>query len=187
MARLIALAASFLAVTVLAETFPLPCEFIASEPEGVDREANCAVRQNGRIEVSQASLSKMFFSADGLARAFIDHSWYYIKRDGSTLPVITYDNGADYFSEGLVRSRIDGKIAYFDAQFKQLIPPKYDWAWPFEHGKAVVCIGCVEAPRNDSEHRRVVGGRWGYIDHHGHEIVSVTHSREEILKMERHP
>ena len=135
--------------------------------------------------MSKVALSKMVFSPDGLAQAFIDRSWYYIKRDGSTLPVITYDNGADYFAEGLVRSRVDGKTAYFDTQFKQTIPPKYDWAWPFEHGKALVCIGCVEAAPDGPEHRMVVGGRWGYIDHQGHEIVSVTHSREEIMKMER--
>jgi len=179
MIPLATLTAGLLATAAAADTFPLPCRLVDSELP------SCAVRRGDRIQVPKAALTKMDFSPDGLAQAFIEHSWYYIKRDGSTLSVVTFDNGADYFSEGLVRSRINGKIGYFDKQFKQMIPPRYDWAWPFKRGKAVVCIGCVEAPADGSEHRMVAGGRWGYIDHHGHEIVSVTHSSEKILEMER--
>ena len=137
MTRFIALA-GVIAATAIAETFPLPCRFIADDPDGANRDPNCAIRRDSRVELSQAVLSRMFFDPDGFGRAFIDHGWYYVKRDGTTLPVITYDNGADYFSEGLVRSRIDGKIAYFDTEFKLVIPPKYDWGGPFEDGKALV-------------------------------------------------
>ena len=176
---------SLFVAAAAAQEFPLPCRFVTGESDGINQTENCANRRENRIEVSKKVLSKMSLSADGLAQALIDHSWYYVKRDGSTLPVITFDNGADYFSEGLVRARIDGKIAYFDAQFKQIIPPKYDWAWPFENGKALVCLGCAEPAPNGEEHRMMEGGRWGYIDHNGREIVSVTHSRDEIMKLER--
>jgi len=89
----------------------------------------------------------MDFSPDGLAQAFIEHSWYYIKRDGSTLSVITFDNGADYFSEGLVRSRINGKIGYFDKQFKQTIPPRYDWLGPSNVAKLSSALGVSRLPQ----------------------------------------
>jgi WG containing repeat len=187
MTRVATLAAALVVATAVAQEFPLPCKFIPDDPEGPNRDDHCAAREEGRIVVSKTLLSKMFLSEDGLARALIDHTWYYIKRDGTTLPVIWYDSGADDFSEGLVRSRMDGKIGYFDVQFRQVIPPKYDWAWPFEGGKALVCIECVEsAPDPYCGHTMVEGGRWGYIDRQGREIVSVTHSREEIMKFEKH-
>lgn len=124
----------------------------------------------------------MFVNEDGLAQALIDQGWYYIKRDGTTLHVITFDNGADYFSEGLVRSLVAGKIVYFDTEFKQVISPKYDWGWPFENGKALVCIGCAEGARDSDGHSKMEGGRWGYIDRNGREVVGVSHSREELIK-----
>jgi hypothetical protein len=182
MIRLTLLGATFLAGIASAVDFPLPCRFIPNDSAGVNRATDCAVQKEGRIQISQAALSKMSFSADGLARAFIKHRWYYIKKDGTTLPVITYDNGADYFSEGLVRSRVASKIAYFDTQFKQVIPAKYDWGWPFEDGKALVCTGCVESAPDSDGHMTMKGGRWGYIDRNGRQIVTVTHLREELIK-----
>ncbi|MFL6585216.1 MAG: WG repeat-containing protein [Chthoniobacterales bacterium] len=122
-----------------------------------------------------------------MAQALIERTWYYVKRDGATLPVITYDNGADYFSEGLVRSRLAGKIAYFNKQFEQVIPPRYDWGWPFENGKALVCVGCAEAAPDADQHTMMQGGRWGYINHSAREVVGVTHSFEEIMKWKRQP
>lgn len=177
-----ATAGMLIATIALAEDFPLPCKFVAADPQDLGENFSCAVRKNGAVTVSKAALAKMYLNQDGLAQALIDHSWYYIKRDGATLPVITFDNGADYFSEGLVRSRVGGKIAYFDAQFKQVIPPKYDWGWPFEDGKALVCIGCAEGVRDGEGHSKVEGGRWGYIDRNGREVVNVTHLREELIK-----
>ncbi|MEY2505079.1 MAG: hypothetical protein QOG27_1359 [Verrucomicrobiota bacterium] len=185
MTRLVALIGAFLAATALAETFSLPCRFIAGAPKGPEKESNCAARRKGRIVVSRAAAQEMSCSADGLAAAFIDHGWYYVKKDGRTLSVVTSDNGADYVSEGLVRSRVAGKIAYFDTDFRQVVPPTYDWGWPFEGGKALVCRGCVESAPDNDGHTMREGGSWGYIDRKGHEIVSVTRSREEIRKWER--
>jgi hypothetical protein len=54
----------------------------------------------------------MSFSSDGLAQAFIDGQWHYIKRNGDTLPVVRYDNGADYFSEGFACSRETGSNSH---------------------------------------------------------------------------
>src|SRR3954471_11715481 len=151
-------ATAILVATVIAGDFPLPCRFMVDLPD-LSKVPNCAKREDAHIVVSKAALESGFFFEHGLARALIDHTWYYIKRDGTTLAVITFDNGPDDFAEGLTRSRINDKIAYFDRQFKQVIPPKYDWGWPFENGKALVCVGCKEHSRHGDEHRRMEGGR----------------------------
>lgn len=139
-----------------------------------------AAFRNGTLWISNENLKRMYFSPHGLAQVFIpEKGWYYVKRDGKSLSVLTLDNGADYFAEGLARSRVNGKIAYFDRNFHLVIPPKYDWGWPFENGKAVVCNGCYETPRDSDGYSQLFGGQWGFIDRQGTEIVPLTLSRDE--------
>lgn len=165
--------------------FPLDCVYVAAEPQAdIEPHSDCAALIDQKPRISPAHLHRMSFDRNGLAAAFVDTSWYYMKPGGESLAVITYDNFADEFSEGLVRSLVDGKIAYYDASFAEVIPPKYDWAWPFENGRALVCRECSLDPPDLDGHRAVVGGLWGYIDHEGNEVVPVTLSRKEAFHLE---
>ena len=97
-----------------------------------------------------------------------------------------YDYWADDFADGLVRTvlTVDGveKFGYLDTQLEMAIPPRFDWAFPFADGRAVVCLGCrLDAPVGDG-HRPVTGGLWGAIDRSGREVVPIASSREELLK-----
>ncbi len=82
-----ALIAAFFNTAAFAQTFSLPCRIFNDEP-GFHEETNCAVRRERRIEISEAVIRKMSFSENGLAQTLLDHGWYYVKRDGTTLPVI---------------------------------------------------------------------------------------------------
>jgi hypothetical protein len=139
----------------------------------------------GSLRISGEHLAKMSYTTSGLASVLIDGHWYYVRRNGELLQVVTFDNGADYFSEGLTRSLVGGKIAYFDSKLHQAIPPKYDWGWPFEAGRALVCIGCKPGESEGDGHVSVDGGKWGFIDKNGREIVRVTLSRAEAEALSR--
>ena len=165
-----------------ATQYPLSCNYEPDEAQSeLQSHQNCAARQNGTLRLAPHHLQRMSFSSDDLAQALIDGQWHYIKRNGDTLPVITYDNGADYFSEGLVRSIRNGKIAYYTLGFAQAVPPRYDWGWPFENSRALVCRGCKNDKTDELGHIAVEGGEWGYIDRHGIEVVPVRLSRAEAL------
>ncbi|NJO90703.1 MAG: WG repeat-containing protein [Chloroflexia bacterium] len=72
------------------------------------------------------------------------------KGENVLFEVFRYDNGPDYFSEGLLRIVKNGKIGYANEQGKIVIEPQYDCAWPFANGKASVSNSCkVE---KDGEH-----------------------------------
>jgi len=165
----------------------LSCVYVSSEPTA-EREPhpNCASRVGSAVSISKIHLSSMSFDSSGLAEVGIEHQWFYVKRDGTSLPVVDYDNGADYFSEGLVRSVRNNRIAYFDSSFKQVIAPKYDWGWPFENGRALVCNGCQLGGQPTDEHRFFEGGLWGYIDHDGHGVVQVNLTRSEVEALEQY-
>lgn len=141
--------------------------------------ADCAARENGDIRVAPEHLAAMDYDADGMATILVAEQWYYIRADGGKMPVVTWDNWADDYAEGLARTVQDGKIAYADRAFEVAVPPRYDWGWPFEQGRALVCLGCRQEKRPGEEHTSVVGGAWGYVDRTGNEVVPVAYSREQ--------
>ena len=67
---------------------------------------------------------------------------------------------------------------FVDKELAEVIPPSWDFAFPFESGLAVVCNGCT--PRPVGEHSEMVGGKWGYIDSQGEVVVPIIHSRDEL-------
>ena len=103
-----------------------------------------------------------------------------MRADGRSAPIVTYDSGPDYFSEGLARTIRSGKIGFIDRSLSEVIPPSWDFAFPFNEGTAVVCQGCQSRPTADGEHSEMVGGAWGYIDHAGEVVVPVTFERDDL-------
>lgn len=152
----------------------LECTYAGKKPGAeIESHADCARRDAGTIAIPKKHLQRMAYDSRRLASVRIDAQHYYVKPDGRLLPVLTHDNWADAFSAGLVRSQVGGKIAYYDANFKQVIAPRYDWAWPFRNGRAQVCRGCMQGSRDGDGHTEIVGGLWGYIDRKGIEVVPV--------------
>ncbi len=152
-------------------------------PASIMEYKNCGNIVNGKVSLSEKHLQRIDFDSHWLAAVFVQGRHYYVKRDGSMLPVVTFDNWADDYSEGLVRSAVDGKIAFYDRSFRQIVAPRYDWAAPFKDGRALVCKGCKAEPPDDNGHVPITGGTWGYINRKGEEIVPVQHTREEADRL----
>jgi len=148
---------------------------------------DCAKYTNGELVVNPEHLKNLDFDSLGMAAFWVGSQIFYIKKSEEYLPVVAYDNGADDYSDGLVRSLVDGKISYYDANFRQVIAPKYDWGWPFKSGRALVCSRCSIQASDGDEHGMVTGGRWGYIDKEGEEVIPVEYSREEIQRNNHRP
>jgi hypothetical protein len=148
-----------------------------------DFSACTRVDSSGRRRVQAAHLHAPRFDRYGIAAVWMEglKSFYYVRRNDHMVPVVAYDNGPDAFVEGRARTQVDGKTGYIDRKLRVVIPPRYDWGFPFEHGKAVVCSGCALKP--DGEHRLVEGGMWGIVDRSGREIVPLQYrSGEELPK-----
>jgi len=80
--------------------------------------------------------------------------------------VISDDHGeADRFHEGLARTRIGGKIGFFDKNLDLVLPAIYDFAFPFHHGISEICVGCKEV--KDGEYSILTGGKWKRINRQG--------------------
>ena len=112
------------------------------------------------------------FTSGGIAAVLDDTGWVYINTTGRYLirPYI-FDNGPDYFQEGLARYTRQDKFGFFNQAGEIVIPAQFDFAYPFSEGLAAVCTGCRFV--SDGEHRTVEGGKWGYIERQGKMIISI--------------
>jgi hypothetical protein len=166
----------------------LPCSYAARETQEnptpelreIQPRGRCAnLLRDGSLRIQPDHLDQLDF-ADGLGALLVPMGWYYVTPDGRTAAVVTYDNGPDYFVEGLARTRRGGKIGFIDRSLSERIAPTWDFAFPFDGGVALVCQGCRPRATADGEHSEMRGGVWGYIDHDGAVIVPVRFEREHV-------
>ena len=84
--------------------------------------------------------------------------------------IVFFDNGPDYFKEGFVRAKRNGKMGFADKYGKIAIPCEYDFVWWFEDGKAKVTYDAREIKDKYDDHTRIESDEWFYIDKNGIEI-----------------
>ena len=154
------------------------CQFIpVQRPE--DELPGCAsLNLDGSLVLEPEAIAAVRRRDQELVAVVIGSTLYYVNPDGRAAPVLWYDNGADYFSEGLARTSCRGKVGFIDRDLAEQIPPAWDFAFPFSGGVALVCQGC--RPHPVGEHREMRGGVWGYIDRNGVEVVPVEFDREDL-------
>lgn len=130
----------------------------------------CQQTVAGTLDISPAALARLEYDADGLAAIRAGQQHYYLRRDGRQLAVLTYDNGPDYFGEGLTRARVGGKTGYYNQQLQPAFATRFDWGWPFKDGVAEVCQGCRPGKPDADGHVPVIGGESFRIDRHGRRV-----------------
>ena len=164
-----------------AADYDLPC-FYADKLQGgsLEHVEHCARATQDSVAFRPAVLNRMDFSRDGLSPATANGSWHWVRPDGRAVAVVTYDNGADDFEEGLTRGRWQGGMAYYDTQLKRVLATPYDWADRFSGGLAVVCKGCRTERTPDGEHSFVVGGEWGAIDRQGRLVLPLRNDAASL-------
>ena len=109
--------------------------------------------------------------------------FFNVTREGKALKMYIFDNGTDYYREGLARYISNNKIGFTDTKLNIIIPAKYDYALAFENGFAIVSNGChKERSFPQDEHSSVVGGLWGAIDKNGTLVVPIKYKFESEVK-----
>jgi hypothetical protein len=111
-------------------------------------------------------LKTLDFSTKSLQPIRINGEWYYVREDGRSMLTLTNSDGKpDRFREGLARTKINGKIGFFNKTLDIILKPVYDFAFPFYDGIAEICVGCQEI--YDGEQKILDGGKWKRIDRTG--------------------
>lgn len=112
------------------------------------------------------------------------NAWGYVyDRKGDFLyQPFMYDNGPDYFVEGLRRFVKNGKIGFADRNGKVIIEPKHDFVDYFNYGYASFCDGC-DWEKTDDEHKSIVGGKWGMMNTKGETVPPLTKYSDKDVKI----
>lgn len=84
--------------------------------------------------------------------------------------IVFFDNGPDYFKEGFVRAKRNGKMGFANKYGQIAIPCEYDFIWWFEDGKAKVTYDAREIKDKYDDHTRIESNEWFYIDKNGRRI-----------------
>lgn len=85
--------------------------------------------------------------------------------------LVVFDNGPDYFVEGLTRVKRNGKMGFANKYGEVVIPCIYDYARWFKNGRAQVTFDAVKYYDLD-ERLRVDSDEWFTIDRAGNTIDS---------------
>lgn len=112
------------------------------------------------------------------------NAWGYVyDRKGNFLyQPFMYDNGPDYFVEGLRRFVKNGKIGFADRNGKVIIEPKHDFVDYFNYGYASFCDGC-DWEKTDDEHKSIIGGKWGMMNTKGETVQPFTKYSDKDVKI----
>jgi len=161
------------------------CSFVTKDADPYIAEfqsrGKCAYKNGEQVFVSKSVLSKLKFNEHKLAWMFANgNGWFFVKQDGSTIPTIAYDNRPDYFTEGFARFTQKNKVGFIDVTGKKVIDAKFQFAFPFRNGRAVVCEGYKEV--RDKENTEFQGGLWGCIDKKGQIIFPIKYSKEKLYE-----
>lgn len=175
--RLIAFFVLLLPMALHASPFDLSCMYLGHPPalELLGPRKACARVVDGRLDIAPAMRKRLTYGKYGLGQLMVlgdGGGWHYVKPNGETLLVVTFDNGADYFAEGLSRGIVKGGIAYFDPDFHQVAGPYADGT-PFRNGRAAVCQGCSKSDGTSRD------GRWGFIDRTGKVVLPIAMTRAQ--------
>ena len=145
---------------------------------------NCGqIDNSGKVTINSKMFNQVWFNEDGLADIRIHDGIYYINKNAQLVRTHLFDNGPDYFKEGLSRTIKNNKFGFINKQLTVVIKPQYDFAFPFVNGHAKVCNGCSLKPVG--EHKTVEGGQWGLIDKKGNIVTEIKYSQKELESLKK--
>ena len=116
------------------------------------------------------------------------------KKGNLKFESVFYDNGWDYYEEGVARFLRDAKVGFHDKAGNIIIQPQYDFAQYFKNGHSAVCNGCwayyPKSPRwkplssgkeitIQEQYKSITGGKWGIINIKGEVIVPLEYDSYE--------
>jgi len=116
-----------------------------------------------------------------LTTIYSSAGFFNVTQEGKTLKMFIFDNGTDYFREGLARYISNGKIGFANTKLEVVIPAKYDHAQPFKNGIAIVGNEChKERATPQEEHYSIECHFWGAVNKKGEVVFPVKYNLEEL-------
>lgn len=140
----------------------------------------------GQLIIRPQFSSAFEFSKYGIADVYMASSKEWLKIDKSGKPIVTsyfFDNGPDYYVNGLSRFVKNNKIGFINRKGRPIIPAEYDWAGTFTYNFPITLVakGCKLVNLSTSE-EIMKGGKWGAIDRYGKLVIPLIYDAFTFTK-----
>lgn len=150
-----------------------------------DQNGNCGYKNCAGREVIPIGTFPYIFTDTFYSTAIVQdekQGIVAIDRKGNILyRFFIFDNGPDYSADGLYRICEGGKYGFASLDHV-VIPPMFDFVYPFSDDRAVYVSGCTFRPDACGEHTEIVGGTYGYIDQRGRVLRSAVYTSATSFK-----
>jgi hypothetical protein len=143
--------------------------------------SDCGViESNGQISVQKKHIDNIYFGGRYELACINIHrkGWYYANEEGKIISAMEQDNGCDYFQDGVARTLIKGKVAFFNEQLEVVIATEFETATPFVNGYSAVCNGGYTEKLGIHTFKR--GGDCGYINKKGELVLPLKYTLENL-------
>ncbi len=165
----------FYSLTVSAQQ---SCAYPGKREGSYDLFEDCGSVKNGQLSLNASHFNNLDFDQNGLACViFPPDATFYIRDDNKSKSVIYFDNGCDYFVEGLARGYEKGKIVFINKDLDTVLKTNFEQAMPFDYGFSVVCNGPFIEEKH-GEHTLYSGGQCGLINKQGDLVVEAKYKVE---------
>jgi len=137
---------------------------------------NCGSVNGDTLKLNKKLLDDVSFNESGLACLFVaKQNAFYLHENGRSQRVHFFDNGCDYFEDGLARGIANGKMVFIDESLQIKLAPGFELLSPFDYGHSVVCNGPFQEERY-GEYTFLKGGRCGLINKQGVLVVEAKYN-----------
>lgn len=137
---------------------------------------DCGRVVGDNIQLGKIHQDNVVFDEKGLACIiFSMRDAFYLDKKGASHRVLFFDNGCDYFDDGLARGIVDKQVVLIDTTLKGVLKTGFEWVEPFDYGHAVVCNGPF-VEKKVGEHTLMTGGRCGLMNKAGALVVEAKYA-----------
>jgi len=152
--------------------------------DDMDKDRSGYMDKDGKIVIEPKYIIARPYDRYNIAAVADEKEWKYIDTTGKTiLKPYLFDNGPDYFKDGLSRYVKNNLIGFIDAKYQIVIKAQYEFVTPFHNSYATFCIGFKEALlKEGSEHTKMEGGKWGIINKKGKVVVEAIYDSPIIFE-----
>lgn len=153
----------------------VPCEYSSKLELELESYKSCGEVKGDQILLRDWHKKNLLFDKNGLACVVIGGGKaFYITKKGFSRRILFFDNGCDYFEDGLARGYENGKMVYIDKNLNVVLKPNFEWLIPFDYDHAIVCNGPFETIQ-EGEYTRMTKGQCGLIDKKGKLVVDAKY------------
>lgn len=155
--------------------------FYPSKQDGgvISQFDDCGLIKGDKIQLKKKHIQNLTYDRKGLACIILDtKNLFYFSVNGNSQRAHFYDNGCDYFKDGLARGVVNGKMVFINEALEIILNPGFDLLYPYQCGHAIACNKPF-MEKIDGEHTSLKGGKCGLINKHGNLVIEPRYRIEE--------